>query len=209
MNERWAQLLFAGAPLALGYLAGIAYLSEYLNAFGISINEIELSIPTVLSYSINVFSSSYLIYPLFLIFFVASLFYFFRLIDGVYPTILNISKSPWYFSIFLTFLLFVLFFYTKWAATSVAESKAKLVWNVPSQNVILRQISEKDFAFGRRQLEMLKDCLTSARTRQIFSTSKNTFSLCRFKNGEALVFSHGPDGQVISIRSISGEILAD
>jgi hypothetical protein len=89
--ERLIELALILQPVVFIYFAGIIYLSKFLSIFGISIHEIDFSLPIVLSYSANVFFSSAIIIPIVILMLFIILFYL--SIDSIYPSARNYIKA--------------------------------------------------------------------------------------------------------------------
>lgn len=193
--EKLLEIVAASIPIALGYFAGIIYLSAYLSNFSISIHEVDLPIPVVLSYSFNVFS-----HYLFLLG-----FGFVVLVTVALSTTtsgkalcLKISPfiSPWAVKAALIATLSVVTLeFVYFVANCSATEQSDKIWQDEAASVLFRHpLSEHDFVMGPRMSLMFNDCKAQSLFKHIMSTQKFTYALCPIKNDEGILFAQSTDG---------------
>jgi hypothetical protein len=202
IDEKITNLIFAAFPIALGYFAGIVYLSEYLISFSISVNEIDISIPLVISYSFNVFSSKYFIFPTVTVFIILYTLHFIDYFSMLHESVKSIARYNWLFLMTFIISALIVSLFVKYVANVEAKAHARQIWDGNTSTVILKNSTSYNFALGARQKIMYDTCFKQNSFSYIFSSPDITYALCRNANGEALVFSQKSDGTLLPIRSL-------
>jgi hypothetical protein len=176
----------AALPVALVYFAGWAYLSSYLDAFGIDYTQVNIPLTTVLVYAFTPLSNIWLLVGFILIigtWQVASLKPSCRRLQG------RIAVSFW--AVILVFAMIAI----KFVAAQEAAMRAANVWQGRksiSQAILSRK---DDLEVGYKKYA---DCRASDSIRQILGLPEQIFLLCLNKNWPeyAILFVIKADGTI-------------
>jgi len=198
LSERLTEVLVAVAPVAVVYFAGIMYISFYLSSFSISIHEIELPIPVVLSYSFNTFSNRIFVASITAI--IITIVVLAVIFKRVKYRWLRVTMLMEIFAIkFAMFILTAMIFFIMvyFSAADSATLNSSDVWNGQSSTVIYNKyLSKFDFDLDIRQEKLLKRCFEQRNIRFIIATNDVTYSICKVTDNEGLLITQTNQGGV-------------
>jgi hypothetical protein len=205
MPDKMSHLIYAVIPPALIYYAGIMYISAYLANFSISIHEVDVSVPLVLSYSLNVFRGPIFVFGLFVAILTSFLMWTSKFSTTTVVEVNRFLNSPFGMPLFLTVIALAIFCLIRSSAINEADKAAKSAWVKSISEVFPRDFEYNDYILTSLGREMMRFCVTNASFQFIFSTKDVNFFMCRkiMSSGSVLILSQQSFGDSgVTIRSI-------
>lgn len=197
------EIAAATVPVALGYFAGIVYIGSYLSSFGISVYEIPLEIPLVISNSYKVFSSTNFIL-LILAFLIVSAFIH-TIKDDLEPVLVSLIKDSAFFSIGVIAVLIFIFIIVGSIATSSAHRDAGALWDGESASVTFRgPLSKDDFLMSKRLYLHFAKCFSLDQMRHVLTSRTHTYAFCPSTATSGILFAQELNsGRFTALREVA------
>lgn len=205
MDDRISNLIYAVIPAAALYFAGIIYLSEYLSQFGVSIHEINIDTPIILSYSANVFLGAVFISGFITICCAIALLHYSYFFESVLPWPKSFVKSTVGRSLGVAVITLGVFALISLSAVTEARRSAEVSWKRPMSGVIPREFDFYNYILSDFDKEVFKYCIEKRSFQYVFATEDDTYFLCRdiHDSGIALLIEqHKTNGEIGVVRSI-------
>ncbi|WP_027230247.1 hypothetical protein [Phyllobacterium sp. UNC302MFCol5.2] len=186
LNEKILEVIAATAPLVLAYFAGIAYLSAYLAKFSISVHEVDLPIPIVLSYSFNVFSN-----PVFLLASIGlAIVALLALSDAKLKSVVATRSG---LAVIMIIGVFVAGLLINKIAQVAADQRSEKVLSGDTAWVSFKApFSKYEFEMSASTALRFERCRTGLL--HILTTDKYTYAVCRATPTEGLLLVQSNDG---------------
>ncbi|MEX2376006.1 MAG: hypothetical protein WD942_10555 [Dehalococcoidia bacterium] len=185
----------AVAPLAGAYFSGWAYLSKYLNAFGIDPTQADIPIPTILVYASR---PLYTVHFLIFLILVIAFLYGIRFISDKW---FIFGRGAWAAAVSAGFFLLAV----HWISQMKADEIVAAVWNGerPKTVALVQEDAEPE-----RVLSGYMTCARSKRLVQVIGFPDKLYLLCRGELrpcSRGALYSVSTDGKLVSITELARE----